>query len=215
MTDLLEMLLIDYAAGHLPSHKAFVVATLLAISPEARRKVQRFEAIGGSVIEDQDPADMCGSCLDKVLARIDGEAAAPEPEPVPDTIYGLPEHLCRLWTCAQLEHAQWKRSGDAEHLALRLSACAFQRNTLSLMRLPPGCETYAHTHAGSEIKLVLEGGFTDRFGHYRKGALQIIPDARVPHAAKADGDGCLCLVLTEGLPRFVAEVQRFVVRIFR
>ncbi len=50
-----EELLLDYAAGALAAGPALAVALHVALDPAARRTVERLGALGGALIEGEDP----------------------------------------------------------------------------------------------------------------------------------------------------------------
>ena len=67
-----------------------------------------------------------------------------------------------------------------------------------------------HTHASSELTLVLAGGFTDQFGHFLRGDLAEA-DASVEHRPVADpGEDCLCLAVTDGPMRLTGPLGRLI-----
>jgi putative transcriptional regulator len=73
----------------------------------------------------------------------------------------------------------------------------------------------SHTHEGSEITLVLRGGFSDATGHYRRGDIAIA-DSEVDHRPRADEDeDCICFAVTDAPLRLTGPVARFVQRLLR
>jgi putative transcriptional regulator len=55
-----------------------------------------------------------------------------------------------------------------------------------------------HTHGGTELTLVLAGGFSDAAGHYRRGDVTLA-DGNTNHRPVADKDGdCLCFAVVDG-----------------
>ena len=63
--------------------------------------------------------------------------------------------------------------------------------------MDPGTNVPLHSHNGKEYILVLEGSFSDEYGTYSKGNLQI-NDSKVKHTPfSCDKDGCICLTITE------------------
>src|SRR6218665_1581473 len=72
---LLEVLLMEYAAGHLRPSEALVVTCHLALSPNARKRVEAYEALGAKMV--------CDDCFDKIMSRI--EQPAPIMMQVPRT----------------------------------------------------------------------------------------------------------------------------------
>jgi putative transcriptional regulator len=66
-----------------------------------------------------------------------------------------------------------------------------------LIKMDPGARVPLHSHNGKEYTLVLEGSFSDEYGHYTKGNLQV-NDSMIKHTPIAcNKEGCICLTLTE------------------
>jgi putative transcriptional regulator len=78
----------------------------------------------------------------------------------------------------------------------------------------PGRVMPSHTHEGSEVTLVLRGGFSDPTGHYRRGDIAIA-DAELDHHPRADDDeDCICFAVIDAPLRLTGPVGRIVQRIF-
>jgi anti-sigma factor ChrR (cupin superfamily) len=71
MIDVLEHMLMAYAAGGLPPQESLVMAALTALNPNARKKVKHYEALAGRMICDQELARVNDDCLAKLMGRID------------------------------------------------------------------------------------------------------------------------------------------------
>lgn len=66
-----------------------------------------------------------------------------------------------------------------------------------LIKMDPGTSVPLHSHNGKEYILVLEGSFSDEYGNYKKGNLQI-NDSMIKHTPTACNiKGCICLTITE------------------
>ncbi|MDC0226615.1 cupin domain-containing protein [Alphaproteobacteria bacterium] len=66
-----------------------------------------------------------------------------------------------------------------------------------LIKMDPGTSVPLHSHSGKEYILVLEGSFSDEYGNYSKGDLQI-NDSQIKHMPiTSDKEGCICLTITE------------------
>lgn len=204
----IEMLLMQYAAGSLSPYEALIVAAHLSLKPEARKKVSAYERVGGELMRDEKPATLSRDCLDKVLGKIGNCGDSPavggnsRREMPADT--GMPETVRKLLSGACMEDARcWsKLSPGVMKIELRVCSSEPSRRKLRLLRMAPFQTTPLHAHAGREITLVLEGGFTDTSGHYSKGDIIVISDPRFVHSPKADETGCLALTLTEAPLRF-------------
>ena len=65
------------------------------------------------------------------------------------------------------------------------------------MRLPAGLRLPVHTHLGSEMTLVLSGGFSARFGHYLRGDVAVRDETEKHRPVVDHGEDCWCLVVTD------------------
>ena len=195
MQDALDKMLLNYAAGMLSAEESLLVAALSALDPGARRRVARYEALGGCVLEDEAPAAV--GCLEAVLKKID-TCCDVEQCPPPS----LPEPLARLLAgCTRDDQACWGRArGGIARIELRITPSP--RARLTLMRVAPNTAVPAHSHGGTEITLVLDGGYSDAFGEYRRGDVSIVADAHVVHSPRSGPNGCLSLVYCDGPLRF-------------
>ena len=76
------------------------------------------------------------------------------------------------------------------------------------MRIKSGTAMPSHTHEGTELTLVLAGGFSDERGHFLRGDLAEV-DASVDHRPIADpGDDCICLAVTDAPLRLTGPFGR-------
>jgi putative transcriptional regulator len=209
----IEGLLLSYAAGNLGTHESLVVATWMALNGTARRRVAAFEALGGRALDEENPADLCGGCLETVLARIDAPASLNiDAPPAPRSARPAPGHSdipaplsSLLSRCGEADVGCWSEEAGVQRMVVRIGAPAPRGvfpapapRDMFLMKIAPGCAAPAHRHAEPEITLVLEGSYTDAFGSYRKGDICVISDPAAVHSPVAGGEGCLCLVLCCG-----------------
>src|SRR4029079_18615389 len=86
-------------------------------------------------------------------------------------------------------------------LGLGLRRCVLRKDAsceVSFLRCRAGKSLLVHTHNGLEATLVLAGGYSDAFGHYRAGDMAVADEA-VEHRPVADRDGeCLVFLVLEG-----------------
>lgn len=189
-------LLLDYACGHMPEAQALVVATHLALCPQCRSAVADYEALGGALVEDQEPAELGEDALAQVLARLD--------EPDADERRGqtslagevdllLPQPL-RGYLGSGLQQVAWRKlmpGLEEADIAVGPEACRAR-----LMRVESGKGMPQHSHEGEELTLILSGAYSDESGCYRRGDLQVA-DPAIDHKPVADaGEPCICLVVT-------------------
>lgn len=222
----LNALLIEYAAGSLSACESFMVSSLLALNPEAQKKLHAFEAVGGKAIHEETPTPVSDACLQSVLAKIQpcppderhtGERCTAE-----DPIVALPPELAAAEKVRPLFQAHCSQKplawvGVAPGIRkIDLSICDHDssRKKLRLMHMAPHATTPPHRHRGSEITLVLHGSLTDLGGSYGEGDMTIIDNPAFVHAPKAGPEGCLCLTLTEAPLQFQSMKYRVLNIIF-
>jgi putative transcriptional regulator len=199
-------LLLEYASGAQREPVALLIATHLALCPPCRSECRGLEAIGGALLEQTGPDALAEGSFSRLLARLDDPAqpVAPGPSAPPGETSPLPEPL-RGYVGGSLERLSWRRLGPIAEARLLPRFAGF---TTRLVRVRPGAAIPAHTHDGSEITLVVEGGFTDPSGHYLRGDVAYA-DGAVDHRPLADADGdCICLVVTDAPLRLTGRIGR-------
>lgn len=187
-------ILMAYAAGSLPQPFALAVATHLALCPACRVDVRHHEDLGGVLLDDLVPADIAAESKDRLMARLDG----PVDETVekPSSNAGdplLPEPL-RSLVGRPLDRCFWRFAGAFSYVNLP-SPRGFR---VRLLKIRAGQGVPHHTHDGTEMALVLDGGFKDGDRQFLRGDVAEADDT-VDHRQIADpGEPCLCLAVTEG-----------------
>ncbi len=200
-------LLIAYAAGSQDEPVALVVATHLALCPRCRREVARLEEIGGLLLEEQEVEALAEDSLTAVLARLDEAAAEAPARPHRDTaeVGALVPRPLRDYLGEGLDRLDWTSFRGLEKVELLPEVPGFRTR---LMRIKSGTAMPTHTHEGTELTLVLAGGFSDEQGHFLRGDLAEA-DPLVDHRPVADpGEDCLCLAVTDAPLRLTGPFGR-------
>lgn len=195
-----EELLLRYAAGKLRPAPALVVASHLAISPSSRRLVSGFEAIGGALIEREQPADLSSDLFERTLARLDAAAAPEEAKPMPNHD-ALKLGITLPAPLSKRQIGAWRSLGPGLRCA-RIDMAEDPDHNLILLRGQPRVALPEHGHSGEELSLVIKGSFHDEGGRYGVGDL-IHEDQDSGHTPIVSDDGeCICLLAIEGRMRF-------------
>ena len=201
----IDDLLMDYASGTLDDALCLLMASYLTLSPAARRRAAHLEALGGALLGLCEPVAMCGTSLDAVMARLGPCVSEPASASCPgeDCRSGeknLPRPLHRRLADPSACEGKWQRLlPGLKVMKIAAPGCAHH---LMLARAAPGAKTPAHSHGGTEITLVLQGGFSDEHGAYSCGDI-VIYEPGIQHSPRADAvEGCLALVASSGPVRF-------------
>jgi putative transcriptional regulator len=196
----------SYAAGRLSRPLQCLVAAHLAIKPENRSFVGAMEALCGKALEEA-PATQPVSNRDAKLAAIFGEQQ-PEHRIAPVRCPIVPPPLAGLLG-KPVKDVPWRTRlpGIREYEQKGAQDCEAK-----LYWIRPGRVMPSHTHDGSEVTLVLRGGFSDPTGHYRRGDIAIA-DAELDHHPRADDDeDCICFAVIDAPLRLTGPVGRIVQR---
>lgn len=200
-------LLLAHAAGRLPEPVGLVVATHLALAPESRVLFREYEALGGALLEDVQPARLSEGAFERLLSKLDDGV---DPAPIrarsaDDEAGELPGPL-RFYVKGGLEGLAWKHFGPVSEAKLPLDDSTYRAR---LIKLKAGKAVPKHSHDGQEITVILKGAFHDGIAHYRRGDMAIA-DAHVDHRPIADPDeDCLCLTVTDAPLRLTGTFSRF------
>jgi putative transcriptional regulator len=188
-------LLLATSAGRTDEATALVAAVHLTLCPTCRADLARLDAVGGALLEAA-PAEAT-KVPDALWAKLD--AAVPEPTPPAPAPSGkvlLPRPLVRYLGVADVDRLPWKRilpGADELHLPLDRNG-----TPVRMTRTRGGFVLPRHTHEGTEMTLVLAGGFTDGGEHFARGDLSVCGPS-VTHTIHFDpGDPCVALVVNEG-----------------
>ncbi|MTI46061.1 ChrR-like anti-ECFsigma factor [Roseibium hamelinense] len=203
----LDELLASYAAGTLASPAQALVDAHLELSNQSRAYVGSLEALAGAGLEDTAPAEL--SDRDAALAAI---FADDEPIVSKSTLterenpdQRIPKSL-RAIIDGSIDDLPWRTliPGVREVKLGEIDGC-----NASLLWVRGGKAMPSHTHHGTELTLVIQGGFKDSDGHYVRGDIAFADDS-VDHKPIADeGEDCICFAVTEGRLRLTGPVGRF------
>lgn len=188
-----EELLLDYAAGALSQAPSLAVALHVALDQQARRAVDRLNAVGGALIEGEAAASLDDAALERAMARLDHAAIEPrvtsaarrpgfEWAPPPLAPYLRPG-------------LGWRRIlGKFDEIRLEVPGDACR---VSLLRLEAGRGLPEHKHPGYEYTVCLQGGYTDETGSYRVGDFAVGPGDQRHEPIADPGDPCIALIVVE------------------
>lgn len=205
----IDALLAGYAAGTLAAPLHALVSAHLELSPANRRYVASLESAASSALQEAPAVQPRNrdAMLDAIfsappasgLARAGGHTRLPGP-----LVHYLGHDLNDVaWRTLLPGIREFHVGGDEDQ----------EEATLYWIRA--GKRLPSHTHEGSEITLVIQGGFTDASGHYARGDIAIA-DGDVDHHPTADDDmDCICFAVTDAPLRLTGPVGRIVQRLFR
>lgn len=203
----LDALLAAYSAGTLDPSLHALVASHLLMKPDSRDFVRALENLAAEELDHVKPAAL--SRREERLAAIFDQ----EPVRQPARIYGssiLPAPL-QHYLGQDLEAIRWrtKLPGVKE---FRVEGKG--RGEASLIWVRAGRRMPSHTHEGSEVTLVLKGGFSDVTGHYSRGDIAIA-ESDLDHKPMTDAnEDCICFAVTDAPLHLTGPFGRLLDRFF-
>ena len=200
-----------YAAGCLDPAFALLVETQAALRDDVRNSIKISEAIAGVQLESEAPADMQADAVARALAVIDEmETSAPQFQRA--ALEAASDGLSELLTLPEpLRENALEAAGEAGWSRIspglqRLKLAVSEDMETELYRIDAGTSVPRHSHSGSELTLVVSGGFTDETGQFGPGDLSV-KGPKDTHTPTADDDGpCLVLAVRDGGLRFTGLI---------
>ena len=201
---LTDALLMSYAAGSLEEGFSLVVATHVSLCDDCRARLESFEAVGGTLVEECDEAAMGSDALEATFALIDASPVAETSPRMSGKGSVFPSPL-QDYVGGDLDKVRWRSvGGGVQQAVLKTKG----RSKVRLLSIPGGAEMPDHGHRGLELTLVLKGAFEDEDGAFARGDVEIA-DEDVNHTPVArEGDACICLAATDAPLRFKALIPR-------
>ena len=205
---LTEPLLMGYAAGTLPEAFNLVVATHISMCDTCRAALAEYEAVGGEVMLDSDPAELAEDALAATMAMIErGVDVAPvAPKRRVESIFPGP---LQDYVSGDVDSLKWRKiGGGVSQMVLETSSEA----TVRLLRIPGGTAVPDHGHNGTELTLVLQGAFVDETDRFGAGDVEVANED-LEHTPVAEaGMDCICLAATDAPLKFNGLVPRIAQR---
>ena len=199
---LTDQLLMGYSSGNLPEAFNLVVATHLSMCDDCRAALHAFDAVGGSLLDNNETSEMGDSSLAETLKLI---AAKPVVKKLAPTS-SLPGPLFD-YIGDDLEGVKWRPVG----MGVRQAVLKTSKNaTARLLYIPAGLALPDHGHKGTELTLVIKGAFCDETARFSVGDVEVANED-IEHTPVAEiGEDCICLSATDAPLRFNGLVPRIV-----
>ena len=196
--------LLSYAAGSLPEAFAIVVSCHLQSCDICRQRIAEAETLGAELVASTAP--VATTERDRFMALLEREPANisyldRSGLDAATSCHTLPPPLDKLLELAPEKRNDlplpWhKLSPGIEEIRLDTSD-----QNLSLLKIDKGVKTPVHSHYGSEMTLVLHGGYSDALGEFGPGDVADL-DHSTEHQPATDDDICICLAATDAPLKF-------------
>ncbi|MEM9717383.1 MAG: ChrR family anti-sigma-E factor [Pseudomonadota bacterium] len=206
---LTDDLMMAYSAGTLPEAYSLAVAAHISMCDESRAKMHAYDAVGGSLVENSEVADMSANSLEETLGMIDAmdtveKPMAPKPGVLPAPVQD--------YVGGDLDAVKWRPVGmGVKQAILPIEGNANAR----LLYIPAGGAMPDHGHNGMELTVVFQGAYSDGKNRFGPGDIEVAGEED-DHTPVADiGEDCICLTVTDAPLKFNSWLPRVMQRFFR
>ncbi len=192
-----------YAAGQLSVGPSVMIAAHLDLCPEILPRLNKFEAVGGRLLDNLSPCENVGyPLLGDLLNRIEHQE-----ETFPDFRSeigtrqkekndGIFPRSIQKFLGYDFQQARWRFAGAGSMISHLWQDS--NNGRLWMFRSRAGTVTPIHTHSGKEWTLILQGGYSTIEGDYRPADLHQVDETHEHQPIMHAGEDCICLVFTEG-----------------
>jgi len=178
-------LIFGYSSGNLTEAKSLFVSMYLYLNSVAAKKASIFDNILADNLADLDEV------APKKINYKDCIAASSKE----NLEYKIDKNYNPLTNLiGNIDKLEWKSvfKGFREfNLPLK------DNDTIKLIKMDPGTSVPLHSHNGKEYILVIDGSFSDEYGEYKKGDMQINDQNIKHHPTACNKNGCVCISITE------------------
>jgi putative transcriptional regulator len=170
---------------------------LAEIDPDNRLLNSAMNEVGGYFLNKTDETPLSNNLWDRVL---DQTKNVKSPSKISDEYDPLLSQLpITLRSHLKNNEVKWKSFKDVKVASLLPKE---NNEKLELIHVMPGAKIPQHTHEGNESFLVLHGSYSDEYGSYKQGSVQVRSDDHDHTPVGHAQTGCIGLAYTHGKIKF-------------
>ena len=170
---------------------------LAEIDPENKLLNSAMNEVGGYFLNKTEETPLSNNLWDRVL---DQTKKVKSPSKISDEYDPLLSQLpITLRSHLKNNEVKWKSFKDVKVASLLPKE---NNEKLELIHVMPGAKIPQHTHEGNESFLVLHGSYSDEYGSYKQGSVQVRSDDHDHTPVGHAQTGCIGLAYTHGKIKF-------------
>ena len=170
---------------------------LAEIDPENRLLNSAMNEVGGYFLNKTKEIPLSNNLWDRVLNQTKNVKSPTEISNEHDPL--LSQLPITLRNHLKNNEAKWKSFKDVKVASLLPKE---NNEKLELIHVLPGAKIPQHTHEGNESFLVLHGSYSDEYGSYKQGSVQVRSDDHDHTPVGHAQTGCIGLAYTHGKIKF-------------
>ena len=170
---------------------------LAEIDPENRLLNSAMNEVGGYFLNRTEETSVSNNLWDRVLDKTKNIESPPKISDEYDPL--LSQLPITLRSHLKNNEVKWKSFKDVKVASLLPKE---NNEKLELIHVMPGAKIPQHTHEGNESFLVLHGSYSDEYGSYNQGSVQVRSDDHDHTPVGHAQTGCIGLAYTHGKIKF-------------
>ena len=170
---------------------------LAEIDPENRLLNSAMNEVGGYFLNKTEETPLSNNLWDRVLDQTRNVKSLSKISDEHDPL--LSQLPITLRSHLKNNEVKWKSFKDVKVASLLPKE---NNEKLELIHVMPGAKIPQHTHEGNESFLVLHGSYSDEYGSYKQGSVQVRSDDHDHTPVGHAQTGCIGLAYTHGKIKF-------------
>ena len=170
---------------------------LAEIDPENRLLNSAMNEVGGYFLNKTEETPVSNNLWDRVLDETKNVKSPSKISNYHDPL--LSQLPITLRSHLKNNEVKWKSFKDVKVASLLPKE---NNEKLELIHVLPGAKIPQHTHEGNESFLVLHGSYSDEYGSYKQGSVQVRSDDHDHTPVGHAQTGCIGLAYTHGKIKF-------------
>ena len=164
---------------------------LAEVDPENRSLNSAMNEVGGYFLDKAEMSPLSKELWNKVLDQTNNEKSEPQTNEEYDPL--LSQLPITLRSHLRNKDIKWKSFKDVKVASILPKD---NNEKLELIHVMPGAKIPQHTHEGNESFLVLHGSYSDEYGNYKQGSVQVRSDDHNHTPVGDSKTGCIGLAYT-------------------
>ena len=170
---------------------------LAEVDPDNRSLNSAINEVGGYFLEKVETSPLSKDLWNNVLEQTNNVKPKTQNNEEHDPL--LSQLPATLKSHLRNKEIKWKSFKDVKVASILPKD---NNEKLELIHVMPGAKIPQHTHEGNESFLVLHGSYSDEYGNYKQGSVQVRSDDHNHTPIGHDQTGCIGLAYTHGKIKF-------------
>ena len=176
---------------------------LAEVDPDNRSLNSAMNEVGGYFLEKVETSPLSEDLWNNVLEQTNNVKLKTQNNEEHDPL--LSQLPVTLRSHLRNKEIKWKSFKDVKVASILPKE---NNEKLELIHVMPGAKIPQHTHEGNESFLVLHGSYSDEYGNYKQGSVQVRSDDHNHTPIGHAQTGCIGLAYTHGKIKFSGKFGR-------